>query len=122
MELIPEFRPIFIPYNFLISTPHLQFDDYTFDFIFSFSTLLFVKEIEETLQKIHRLLKPGGHAILDFTGTSNLSYRHWSQYYKRIGHFGLRGFNLKELNSLLSDLSFKKIEIHATGLLDQWRY
>lgn len=104
------------------SAEDLQFENARFDLIFSYATLAVVPNIKKALFEIERTLKPGGYAILDFTGKNNLSRIHWGKYYKSIGHFGLNSFSLGELNQLIQALGFEMIENHSIGLLDQWKY
>jgi ubiquinone/menaquinone biosynthesis C-methylase UbiE len=104
------------------SATHLPFEDAFFDLVFSYSTLLLIRDIGKALEEIRRVLKPGGLAILDITGKHNLSQRHWNKYYLRNGHWGIHSFALGEIEESLQDLGMDIVERHATGFLDQWKY
>jgi len=104
------------------SATDLGFPDASFDLVYSFSTLLLIPDIELALQEISRVLRPGGIAILDFTGRWNLSRIYWGIYYRRHGHFGVHAFSYHESIARLEALGLTVIESHALGFLDQWRY
>lgn len=104
------------------SAEKLEFEENTFDIVFSFATLALVQNIGQSLSEISRVLKPGGCAILDVIGKKNLSRVHWEKYYRSIGHFGLSYFELPEIVQILKDLQMETVEKHAIGLLDQWKY
>src|ERR1019366_6824334 len=88
----------------------------------SFSTLLLVPDIERALEEICRVLRPGGIAVMDFSGRWNLSHVYWGMYFRRHGHFGQHAFSYRKGITLLESLGLRVIECHALGFLDQWRY
>jgi len=45
---------------------HMPFKNNIFDILFSFSTMYYIKELDEVLIQIHRILKPRGIVILEF--------------------------------------------------------
>ena len=48
------------------SATELPFEDASFDVVYSFKVLAHVEEIERALREISRVLRPGGHAVLEF--------------------------------------------------------
>lgn len=104
------------------SATNLGFSDATFDVVFSYSTLLLVTKPERAYREIVRVLKPGGIAILDITGTFNLSRVYWTKYYQKHNHFGVNHYSLLKIQALFKSLDLEILETHATGFLDQWKY
>jgi ubiquinone/menaquinone biosynthesis C-methylase UbiE len=104
------------------SPKDLPFPDSFFDLIFSFSTLILIPEPMDVYREIARLIKPGGLCILDITGKYNLSRIHWGKFYRQHGHFGVNAYALPEIRAIFASLGFAIVEIHASGLLDQWKY
>lgn len=49
----------------------LPFDDESFDLVYSFKVLAHVQQIDAAVSEAHRVLVPGGHAVLEF-------YNPWS--------------------------------------------
>jgi ubiquinone/menaquinone biosynthesis C-methylase UbiE len=104
------------------SASSVQFEDNSFDLVYSFSTLLLIPDFFLAIRQILRVLKPGGIAILDITGRYNLSQIYWSRYYRSHGHFGVNSFSHKTITELLLQLNTEVIEEHALGFTDQWKY
>ena len=50
----------------------LPFDDESFDLVVSFKVLAHVEDIGGALREIHRVLRPGGHAVLEFYNRRSL--------------------------------------------------
>ena len=105
-----------------MSATELGFDNSMFDLAYSFSTLLLVPSPKNAYREIARVLKPGGIAVLDITGTYNLSRIYWSKYYRKHGHFGLNHYSYGDIKSIFESLGLEVIGVHASGLLDQWKY
>jgi ubiquinone/menaquinone biosynthesis C-methylase UbiE len=51
------------------------FPDDAFDTIFSFASLVYLADIDQVVAEIARLLRPGGHAILEFGNVRSLNDR-----------------------------------------------
>jgi SAM-dependent methyltransferase len=105
-----------------MSATALGFPDASFDAAYSFSTLLLVPDVERAIGEIARILRPGGTAVPDLTGRWNLSQRHWTSWYRRHGHPGLRAFDLSQATNTLAAAGLDVVEAPALGFLDQWRY
>jgi|GEM_PF-6211924 len=101
---------------------NLGFKDASFDLVYAYSTLLLLPDPLAALKEASRVLKPRGLAVVDLAGKYNLSRLHWTRYYRRLGHLHLRYFDLPEARAVLEGLGLTVLEVHATGLLDQWRY
>lgn len=104
------------------SAADLGFADARFDLVYSFSTLTLVPDLEGALREIHRVLRPGGIALMDMAGRWNLSYLYWNMFYRRHGHFGQHAAGYRKSVAQLETLGLKVVECHALGFLDQWRY
>jgi ubiquinone/menaquinone biosynthesis C-methylase UbiE len=105
------------------SATSMEFPAECFDLAYSFSTLLLVPDTRVAIREIARVVKRGGLLILDITGRRNLSQWYWGRYYRRHGHFGVNSFTWEEVEGLLlGELGLELLEIHATGVLDQWKY
>lgn len=100
----------------------IPYPDESFDVVYSYSTLLFVDDINQAFQEIARVLKFGGTAILDISGRFNLSKIYWSKFYRSKGLSKLNVFSLGDIRSKFTNLSLKIEEIYSTGVLDQWKY
>ena len=61
------------------SAADLGFADASFDLVYSFATLAAVPDFERALQEICRVLRPGGIALLDFTGR-------WKSFLRLLGN------------------------------------
>lgn len=94
----------------------------SFELVYSFSTIIFVPEPERAIREAYRMLKPGGLALLDITGTFNLSQVYWTRYYRKRGHKELSHYSLDDICQLLKQVGFEILESHSTGLMDQWKY
>ena len=54
------------------SATELPFDDASFDVVYSFKVLAHVEGIDRALREIHRVLVPGGTAVLEFYNPASL--------------------------------------------------
>ena len=52
----------------------LPFEDESFDVVYSFKVLAHVESIHDALAEVARVLRPGGHAVLDFYNRHSLRY------------------------------------------------
>lgn len=62
----------------------IPLDDQSIDFAFSYTALYHIPEVEKAIQEINRVLRPGGHAVLEFgnlhsinTIICNYNHKHW---------------------------------------------
>jgi SAM-dependent methyltransferase len=62
----------------------LPYASSSFDLVYSFGVLLLVKELDEAVAEIHRVLKPGGSVIVMFYNRQSLHY-----YVKTLFYYGL---------------------------------
>jgi ubiquinone/menaquinone biosynthesis C-methylase UbiE len=104
------------------SATALPFEDGQFDIAYSFSTLLLVPGVDDALDEIARVTRPGGLVLLDLTGRWNLSQVRWRRWYRSQGHFGLNAFTWPQLTSGLGRRGLTVEESHAFGFADQWQY
>ncbi len=104
------------------SAADLPFADRSFDLVYSYSTLLLVDDAIRAIREAIRVLRPGGHAILDIMGKFNLSKWYWGKFYRAQGLAHLSAFSLTDIRSLFRSLDLEILEQQATGVLDQWTY
>lgn len=53
---------------------HLEFPDQCFDVVYAYGVLMHVERIDAAIDEIHRVLRPGGHALV-------VLYHRWSWYW-----------------------------------------
>jgi SAM-dependent methyltransferase len=104
------------------SASALPFPDQCFDIVYCFSTLLLIPDIDSALSHMVRILRRGGHLILDVAGRNNLSSIYWRLWYRRRGHFGINAFSYPAIERKLDALGCHIVESHALGFCDQWKY
>lgn len=104
------------------SATNLLFPDSFFDVVYSFATLVLVPDVERAYQEIVRVLKPGGYALVDITGKSNLSRIYWAGYYRKLGHWGINFYTLTRIKDIFRSLNMEVLEIYSKGFTDQWKY
>ena len=100
----------------------LPLPDSDFDIVYCFSTLLLIADVDNALGEMLRVLRPGGHLILDVAGRNNLSAIYWRLWYARRGHFGLSAFSYPVIKRKLEAIGLSVVENHALGFCDQWKY
>ena len=64
----------------------MPFRDNTFDIAYSISTLYYIKDLPKALKEIHRVLKPGGKALLEI-GNSNSINALWDKIMFKVPQF-----------------------------------
>ena len=104
------------------SAMDIEFPDDSFDVAYLYSILPLVPNPEQVVRETIRILRPGGVALFDVPGRYNLSRLFFNQYYRRMGHPGVRSFRKHEFLALLDRLGLQVIEDHALGFTDQWKY
>lgn len=87
------------------------FDAQTFDVAFSFSVLRYVPDPGKALREIHRTLKPGGIAVVDFPN----KYCPWFGPIKKMfgvgTHIHDRLFSAREVADMMSDAGYTDINV-----------
>jgi len=104
------------------SADTLPFPDATFDLVYCFSTFLLIPNVDEALSQMVRILRGGGHLVLDVAGRNNLSALYWWLWYRRRGHFGIHSFAYPTIKRKIETLGCRIVESHALGFCDQWKY
>lgn len=92
------------------------------DVVYSFSTLLLVPDLAGAVREVARVLRPGGTAVLDFTGRYNVSQVFWRAWYRWHGHRTLHALSRRQVRALLSAAGLEVEAWHASGFTDQWKY
>ncbi|ETZ04415.1 class I SAM-dependent methyltransferase [Holospora undulata] len=100
----------------------IPFEEEFFDCLFSYSCLVLVEDFFKTLKECARVVKKNGYLLLDITGKYNLSKNFWKNYYISNGHYSFNTFSYSEIKNFCSLNRLKILEIHALGVLDQWKY
>lgn len=95
----------------------LNLYDSMVDFAFSFSTLYIVPEFPRAIRQIHRVLKPGGIAILDLANRTSLNH-------VVCAHAPLTppvyGASEEDYSALLKEIGFDTILIRRLQILPYW--
>jgi SAM-dependent methyltransferase len=63
----------------------LPFEDETFDFVYSHGVIHHIPAVEEVVREIHRVLRPGGEALVMVYNRSSLNYRLSISILRRLG-------------------------------------
>lgn len=113
-EVIDVLRERFPAHTFTQShIPPLSFEDNIFDSIVSFQVIEHIKEDKQYLEEIHRVLKPGGVAVITTPNRPlSLTRNPWH----------VREYTSKELENLAGSI-FSKVEMKGiTGSDNVWKY
>jgi len=83
---------------------HLIFDDHSFDVVYSFGALPCIPNLEEVMDEIHRVLKPGGEVLALFYNKSSINYHIEIMFLRKIFRYllvipgAIRFFSLLGIN------------------------
>lgn len=99
-----------------------DFNEGSFDLVFSYSTLSLVPDVYKVFKTLNRVLSKDGICILDITGKHNLSQWFWKKWYSKKGHSILNSYSYLEILNILNSFGLKLIESHGMGFCDQWKY
>lgn len=89
----------------VMDAENLQFEDNTFDLVYSFGVLHHTPETQKAINEVHRVLKPGGKAII------MLYSKTWQHYLIRVGVAGIIGRELFRMS--MQDLINKYSEAYG---------
>ena len=78
----------------VMDAENLQFDDNTFDLVYSFGVLHHTPDTQKTIDEIYRVLKPKGRVIIMLYSKS------WQHYIIRVGFIGIWYGELKRMSKL----------------------
>lgn len=92
------------------------------DLAYCYATLLLIPDQEKAVTELARIVRPGGHVIVDIARPWNLGWIYWRHHYKKLGFPGIFPLNIKTTQKLFSDLSCVAVETIATGVLTQLLY
>jgi ubiquinone/menaquinone biosynthesis C-methylase UbiE len=82
---------------------NLQFEDETFDCVYSFGVLHHVPDIDKALSEIKRVLKPGGRIMVMLYNKDSLLYGYSIVYLRGIADNQLEKLNMDELLAKYSE-------------------
>jgi len=89
----------------VMDAENLEFEDNTFDLVYSFGVLHHTPDTQKSIDEIYRVLKPGGKAIIMLYSKS------WQHYMIRIGIVGIIGRELFRMS--MQDLINKYSEAYG---------
>jgi SAM-dependent methyltransferase len=96
--------------------PLIQFDlvncplpDYSVDVVIALNVLEHIKDDEDALKQIYRILKPGGHAIIEVPANQDL----YDFYDEQLKHF--RRYSLQDLKALTEKTGFVIVRASHLG-------
>lgn len=87
------------------------FGDASFDAVFCFSTVRFCPRPEAALREMHRVLRPGRRAVIDFPNANCPWYGPIKRAAGVETHIDDRLFRAHEVRALLSDAGFSDVEV-----------
>jgi ubiquinone/menaquinone biosynthesis C-methylase UbiE len=87
----------------------LEFQDNSFDFVWSWGVIHHSSNTENVIKEIHRVLRPGGKAII------MVYYRGWWGYYVMETIWGIISGNLLKTKSL-----HKSVQLHTDGAIARY--
>jgi SAM-dependent methyltransferase len=88
---------------------HLKFNDNSFDFVWSWGVIHHSADTSKALKEIHRVLRPGGKAVI------MVYYRSWWGYYVMEFIWGIISGNLIRTKSL-----HKSVQLHTDGAIARY--
>lgn len=94
---------------FQMDAEHLDFNDNSFDFVWSWGVIHHSSNTEKILKEIQRVLRPGGKAII------MVYYRGWWNYYLKGFLQGIVSGNLLKTKSL-----HQSVQLHTDGALARY--
>jgi len=95
---------------------HLDFPDEAFDLVYSHGVLHHTPDIETALREIHRVLRPGGRAIVMLYHRGSYNYRVGIRVLRRAGAGLLRTEGGIKIVSLLTGEPVESLREHAASL------
>ncbi|TSA45657.1 class I SAM-dependent methyltransferase [bacterium] len=87
----------------------LEFPDASFDFVWSWGVIHHSSNTEKILNEIHRVLRPGGRAVV------MVYHRGWWNYYVTETLYGIISGNLLKTGSL-----HKSVQVHTDGAIARY--
>jgi SAM-dependent methyltransferase len=88
---------------------HLEFPEGSFDFVWSWGVIHHSSSTERILKEIHRVLRPGGRAVI------MVYHRGWWNYYVTETLYGIVSGNLFRTGSL-----HKSVQLHTDGAIARY--
>lgn len=89
----------------------LPFEDNLFDGTISISTLRYVPNIQNAVNEIYRVLKPGKRAVLDFPNKNSPWFNYLKPRVLKRRHIHDNHYTTAEIRRLFSNAGFKEIKI-----------
>lgn len=92
------------------------------DLAYCYATLLLMRDQDKAISELVRIVRPGGHVIVDIARPWNFGWLYWRRHYRKLGFPGIFPLSNKATGKLFSRLGCYPVETIATGFLTQLLY
>lgn len=92
------------------------------DLAYCYATLLLMRDQDKAISELVRIVRPGGHVIVDIARPWNFGWLYWRWHYRKLGFPGIFPLSNKATRKLFSRLGCYPVETIATGFLTQLLY
>lgn len=92
------------------------------DLAYCYATLLLMRDQDKAISELVRIVRPGGHVIVDIARPWNFGWLYWRRHYRKLGFPGIFPLSNKATRQLFSRLGCYPVETIATGFLTQLLY
>lgn len=92
------------------------------DLAYCYATLLLLPDQDKAISELVRIVRTGGHVIVDIARPWNFGWLYWHRHYKKLGFPGIFPLSNKTTQKLFANLGCCPVETIPTGFLTQLLY